>query len=113
MRAFLIGLTGAATLVVAGAASAQVDSNARSSSSASVAQGQTVRDSKGAVVGKVESVSRGRDGLPSQVLVRVGGVARVGSTLKALPAAGLQPKGGEAVTVLTRAELDAMPDAPR
>lgn len=74
--------------------------------------GLTLYDPKGVVLGTVEHVLTGADGAPRQVLVRTGGVARVRSSLKALPAAGLTPRGtADATASLTREELQSLPDA--
>jgi hypothetical protein len=62
------------------------------------------------VLGDVEHVLTGPDGGARQVLVRTGGVARVRSSLKALPAAGLKLDGQTAVASLTREELQSLPD---
>ena len=65
--------------------------------------GAKVRDSKGATVGVVERVIAGPDGRPRQVLVRVGRIART------LPVDGLAPSADAYVSVLSRAELEALP----
>lgn len=94
------------------AAAQPVDSTARSAAPV-VRQGQVVRDVRGAVLGRVEGVVLGSDGRPRQVLVRRGGVARVGSTLKSLPVGALRAESGGLSAVLTRAEVDALPDVPQ
>ena len=67
--------------------------------------GQKLKDSKGAVVGEVEKIIADTDGRPRQVLVRV---MRV---LRALPLDSLVRIGDSYVTVLSRAELEALPSA--
>ncbi len=69
------------------------------------APGQKLKDSKGVTVGQVEKVIADGDGRPRQVLVRVTRVLRV------LPVDALTRSGDGYVTVLTRAELEALPPA--
>ena len=67
--------------------------------------GARVVDSKGKPVGRVERVIAGPDGQPQQVLVRVDRV------LRTLPVDALTPSGGAYASVLTRAEIAALPPA--
>jgi hypothetical protein len=69
------------------------------------APGQKVKDAKGATVGQVEKIINDADGRPRQVLVRVTRVLRV------LPVDALTRSGDAYVTVLSRAELEALPPA--
>jgi hypothetical protein len=72
--------------------------------------GQLVEDSQGATLGRIEAVKTAPDGRARQVLVRVGGVRGVGASTKALPAAALRPKGDGHAAVLTRAEVESLPE---
>jgi hypothetical protein len=92
-------------------AASMIDTTATPSVDPAIRPDLTLVDPKGTVLGKIEHLLTGPDGGVRQVLVRTGGVARVRSSLKALPAAGLTPRGGEAVASLTREELQALPDA--
>jgi hypothetical protein len=65
--------------------------------------GEKLKDAKGAVLGQIERVVSDADGHPRQVLVRV---ARV---LHVLPIEALTRSGDAYVTVLSRAELEALP----
>lgn len=67
--------------------------------------GQKLKDSKGAVVGEVEKIITDADGRPRQILVRV---TRI---LRALPLDSLVRSGDGYATVLSRAELEALPPA--
>ncbi len=67
--------------------------------------GAKVKDDKGKAVGQVEKVILGPDGKPAQVLVRVDRV------LRTLPVEALTPSGGDYVSVLSRAEIAALPPA--
>jgi hypothetical protein len=64
-----------------------------------------LKDPQGAILGQIERVISDADGRPRQVLVRV---ARV---LRALPIDALTASGDAYVTVLSRAELEALPPA--
>lgn len=68
--------------------------------------GEKLRDAKGLLLGQIERVIPDADGRPRQVLVRVTRVLRV------LPMDGLTPSRDGYVTVLTRAELEALPASP-
>ena len=65
--------------------------------------GAKVKDDKGKAVGQVEKIINGPDGRPQQVLVRVDRV------LRTLPVEALTPSGGDYVSVLSRAEIAALP----
>ena len=87
-----------------------VDSTALGVQRAALRVGASVRSPSGDNVGRVEHVLTGPDGLVRQVLVRTGGVARVRSSLKALPAAGLTSRGADLAASVTQEELLALPD---
>lgn len=70
---------------------------------AAPAVGAKVKDDKGKAVGEVEKVILGPDGQPRQVLVRVDRI------LRTLPVEALTPAGGGYVSVLSRAEVAALP----
>jgi hypothetical protein len=80
--------------LLAGAAAAQAPA---------ALQGAQVKDGKGKAVGRIEKVIRAADGRPQQVEVRVNRV------LRTLPVAGLTPQGEGYVSVLSRAEVAALP----
>ena len=65
--------------------------------------GALVKDAKGKPVGHIERVINGPDGKPAQVLVRVDRV------LRTLPAEAMTPSGQDYVSVLSRAEIAALP----
>ena len=65
--------------------------------------GAKVKDDKGKAIGQVEKVIPGPDGQPKQVLVRVDRI------LRTLPVEALTPSGGGYVSVLSRAEVAALP----
>ncbi len=65
--------------------------------------GAKVKDDKGKAIGQVEKVIPGPDGQPKQVLVRVDRI------LRTLPVEALTPAGGGYVSVLSRAEVAALP----
>ena len=65
--------------------------------------GAKVKDDKGKAVGEVEKVILGPDGQPRQVLVRVDRI------LRTLPVEALTPASGGYVSVLSRAEVAALP----
>jgi hypothetical protein len=65
--------------------------------------GAEVKDSKGKPVGRIERVIDGPDGKPAQVLVRVDRV------LRTLPAEAMAPSGAGYASVLSRAEIAALP----
>ena len=65
--------------------------------------GAKVKDDKGKAIGQVEKVIPGPDGQPRQVLVRVDRI------LRTLPVEALTPSGREYVSVLSRAEVAALP----
>ncbi|HVY34549.1 MAG TPA: hypothetical protein VG960_09005 [Caulobacteraceae bacterium] len=90
-----------ALLIAAGAATA----TGAQTPAAPPQVGQKLKDSKGAVVGEVEKVIADADGRPRQVLIRVTRVLRV------LPLDSLVRSGDGYVTVLSRAELEALPPA--
>ncbi len=66
--------------------------------------GATVKDAKGQVLGVIEKVIVA-DGRPRQVQIRDG------RALRTLPVDGLTSTGGVFVTVLTKAEFQALPVA--
>jgi hypothetical protein len=82
------------SLVSAGAARAQA---------AAHLVGAELKDSKGKAVGRIERVIAGADGRPAQVLVRVDRV------LRTLPTDALTPAGDGYASVLSRAEIAALP----
>jgi len=88
----LLLAVGAIAAVIATTASAQV----------APAVGATVKDPTGKVLGVVEKVIVA-DGRPRQIQVRDGGA------LRTLPVAGLTADGAAFVTVLSKAEFDALP----
>ena len=111
MRATLAIL--ALTIVPTAAAAQAVDSTAVAAPpavAAVLAPGTTIQDSQGQTLGRIEGLLTGPDGGLRQVLVRTGGVARVRSSVKAIPAAGLAVKAGQAVAALTREEAQSLPD---
>jgi hypothetical protein len=65
--------------------------------------GEKVKDAQGKVAGPIERVVFDADNRPRQVEVRVGGMLRV------LPIAALSRAGDTYVSVLSRAEIDALP----
>ena len=65
--------------------------------------GAKVKDGQGKAVGQVEKVIAGPDGKPKQVLVRVDRI------LRTLPVEALTPSGSDYVSVLSRAEVAALP----
>jgi hypothetical protein len=65
--------------------------------------GAEVRDVKGKVVGHIERVISAPDGRPVQVLVRVDRI------LRTLPVDALTPMNKDFVSVLSRAEIAALP----
>jgi hypothetical protein len=65
--------------------------------------GAKVKDDKGKAIGQVEKIIPGPDGQPRQVLVRVDRI------LRTLPVEALTPAGGAYVSVLSRAEVAALP----
>jgi hypothetical protein len=65
--------------------------------------GVEVKDSKGKPVGRVERVINGPDGKPVQALVRVDRI------LRTLPMEALTPNSDSYVSVLSRAEIAALP----
>jgi hypothetical protein len=65
--------------------------------------GAEIKDSKGKAVGRIERVINGADGKPAQVLVRVDRV------LRTLPAEAMTPSGAGYISVLSRAEIAALP----
>jgi rRNA processing protein Gar1 len=65
--------------------------------------GAEVVDAKGKAVGKIEKVISGPAGQPLQVMVRVDHV------LRTLPVDALAPKGANYASVLSRAEIAALP----
>ncbi len=65
--------------------------------------GAPVVDIKGKAVGKIEKVIAGPDGQPAQVLVRVDRI------LRTLPVDALTPTGSGYASVLSRAEIAALP----
>jgi hypothetical protein len=94
----IVALAVGAALSVAGQALAQSPPTA-------ALTGARLKDAKGAAAGQIEKVIADGDGRPRQVLVRVGRILRV------LPIDALTPGGDGYATVLTRAELDALPAA--
>jgi hypothetical protein len=68
-----------------------------------LAAGKKITDSKGKPVGQVERVISGADGQPLQVLVRVDRI------LRTLPADALTPTATGYASVLSRAEIAALP----
>jgi hypothetical protein len=65
--------------------------------------GAKVTDTKGKPVGQIERVITGPGGQPLQVLVRVDRI------LRTLPAEALTPAPGGYASVLSRAEISALP----
>jgi sporulation protein YlmC with PRC-barrel domain len=65
--------------------------------------GAEVKDSKGKSVGRVERVINGPDGKPVQALVRVDRI------LRTLPMEALTSSSDSYVSVLSRAEIAALP----
>ncbi len=65
--------------------------------------GAEVVDAKGKAVGKIEKIILGPGGQPVQVMVRVDHV------LRTLPVDALAPKGANYESVLSRAEIAALP----
>jgi enterochelin esterase-like enzyme len=108
---FLSGavLAGLVSLWLAGGAPARAQSAGAQSPGAQSAPaelprtGEKLKDAKGAVLGHIERVVSDAGGRPRQVLVRV---ARV---LHVLPIDALTRSGDAYVTVLSRAELEALP----
>jgi len=88
----------------AGAAFAQAV-QARGSDVGDARVGQKLRDEKGSALGEIEKVVSDANGRQRQVLVRVAGV------LRPLPLDSLTRSGDAYVTVLSRAELEALPAA--
>jgi hypothetical protein len=70
---------------------------------AAPAVGAKVVDSKGKPVGTVEKVITEADGRPVQVMVRVDRI------LRTLPVDALAPSGNAYASVLSRAEITALP----
>ncbi len=67
--------------------------------------GQKIKDGKGNVLGQIERVIADPAGQPRQVVVRVQRVAHV------LPVDALSRSGDAYVTVLSKAEIEALPAA--
>ncbi len=67
--------------------------------------GQALKDAAGATLGRIEKIIVDAAGRPRQALVRVTRVLRV------LPLDALTRSGDTYVTVLSRAELEALPQA--
>ncbi len=67
--------------------------------------GSVIKDAKGQALGVVERLVGLAGGPPTQVQIRDG------SVLRTLPIKGLTPEGGAYMTVLTRAEFQALPPA--
>jgi hypothetical protein len=72
---------------------------------ASTLVGARIVDDKGKAVGKIEKVISGPDGQPIQVLVRVDRI------LRTLPVDALVSSGADYASVLSRAEIAALPPA--
>jgi hypothetical protein len=70
---------------------------------ASALVGARIVDDKGKAVGKIEKVISGPDGQPIQVLVRVDRI------LRTLPVDALVSSGAGYASVLSRAEIAALP----
>jgi len=100
MAAAACGLLCAVAPALAPAASAQPTDAA---AQAGPQPGQKLKDSGGASVGQIERVVPGPDGRPRQIEVRIAGQLRV------LPIAGLTRSGDAWASVLSRAELEALP----
>ena len=92
----LTALTLASTLLAAAPALAQADGPHA---------GQKLKDGKGNVLGQIERVIADPAGQPRQVVVRVQRVAHV------LPVDALSRSGDAYVTVLSKAEIEALPAA--
>ena len=65
--------------------------------------GAKVKDDKGKPIGEVEKIVQGPDGKPRQVLIRVDRV------LRTLTVESLTRKGNDYISVLSRAEVAALP----
>lgn len=90
-----------ALLLAAGAIAAAM---ATAAAAQAPSVGAVVKDAKGQVLGVVEKVIVA-DGKPRQIQIRDGRV------LRTLPVDGLTTDGTVFVTVLTKAEFDALPSA--
>ncbi len=88
---------------LAAGAALLMTSSALAQAAAPVFVGAALKDQKGAVLGHIEKVVPDAAGRPRQVLVRI---ARV---LRTLPINALAASGDAYVTVLTRAEVEALP----
>lgn len=102
-RAIVLCLT--AALAWGPYAAAQPASTDNTPPAAAPQPGQKLKDAKGATLGQIEKIISDADGRPRQVLVRVTRVLRV------LPIDALTRSGDAYVTVLSRAELEALPAA--
>jgi hypothetical protein len=92
-----------ATLVVAAALTGGFAPKAARAADPGPQVGEKIKDSSGAVAGPIEKVVVDAQGRPRQILVRIAGQLRV------LPIAALSRSGDAYVSVLSRAELDALP----
>lgn len=92
----------AIAIVLISAVPAAVHAQAPALSSARLI-GVEIRDAKGKAVGRVERVISGPDGRPVQALVRVDRI------LRTLPVEALAPSNDGYTSVLSRAEIAALP----
>ncbi len=102
-RAIILCLT--AALAWGPYAAAQPAASADAPAAEAPQPGQKLKDAGGVTLGQIEKIISDADGRPRQVLVRVTRVLRV------LPIDALTRSGDGYVTVLTRAELEALPAA--
>ncbi len=77
------------------------------------ASGDIVRDSRGEVLGRIESVVADSAGRPVQVRVRSRTTAGMRSEVRALPASSLRPSRDGFSTPLRKAEFEVLPPARR
>lgn len=84
-------------------AQAQTQAPALAPAAAPRMVGAKVVDAKGKTAGPIERVIAGPDGRPLQVLVRVDHI------LRTLPVDALTPSGAKYASVLSRAEIAALP----
>jgi hypothetical protein len=73
------------------------------------APGAVVRDARGEVLGRIETVVTDATGRPVQVLVRSRTTAGMRSELRALPASSLRPTRDGVSTPLRKSEFEVLP----